>query len=69
MIQSSHELNRGKIEDFFSESVRLQYQWALRLANTYYQKPAARNYWDGCSTGGAQGLCWRRSTAKTSMDS
>ena len=56
VIQSSHELNRGKIEDFFTESVRMQYQWALRLANSYYQKPAARNYWDGCSTGGAHGL-------------
>ena len=56
VIQASHELNRGKIEDFFTESVRLQYHWALRLANSYYQKPAARNYWDGCSTGGAHGL-------------
>ena len=24
-------MNLGKIEDFFSESLRLQYQWALRL--------------------------------------
>ena len=56
VIQATHELNLGKIEDFFSESLRLQYQWALRLANTYYGKPAVRNYWDGCSTGGRQGL-------------
>ena len=56
VIQETHELNLGKIEDFFSESLRLQYQWALRLAEVYYQKPASRNYWDGCSTGGRQGL-------------
>src|SRR5262245_8194590 len=56
VIQATHELNLGKIEDFFSESLRLQYQWALRLAKSYYGKPAIRNYWDGCSTGGRQGL-------------
>ena len=56
VIQELNQLNLGKIEDFFSESLRLQYQWALRLANTYYGKPAIRNYWDGCSTGGRQGL-------------
>jgi hypothetical protein len=56
VIQASHELNVGKIQDFFSESLRLQYQWALRLASTYYGTPATRNYWDGCSTGGRQGL-------------
>ena len=56
VIQATHELNLGKIEDFFSESLRLQYQWALRLAERYYVKPASRNYWDGCSTGGRQGL-------------
>ena len=56
VIQATHELNLGKIEDFYSESLRLQYQWALRLAQSYYGKPAIRNYWDGCSTGGRQGL-------------
>ena len=50
------QLNLGTINDFFSESLRLQYQWALRLANTYYGAPSTRNYWDGCSTGGRQGL-------------
>jgi hypothetical protein len=56
VIQETHELDLGKIEDFFSESLRLQYQWALKLAQAYYAQPAARNYWDGCSTGGRQGL-------------
>jgi hypothetical protein len=56
VIQATNELNLGKIDDFFVDSARLQYQWALRLANAYYLKPAVRNYWDGCSTGGAHGL-------------
>jgi hypothetical protein len=56
VIQATHQLNYGKIEDFFSESLRLQYQWALKLAEAYYGTPATRNYWDGCSTGGRQGL-------------
>jgi hypothetical protein len=56
VIQETHELNLGKIGDFFSESLRLQYQWALRLAEVYYGRPANRNYWNGCSTGGRQGL-------------
>ncbi len=29
--------------------------WAKWLANKYYGQPAARNYWNGCSTGGRQG--------------
>ena len=56
VIQDTRELNVGKIQDFYSESLRLQYQWALRLANTYFGKPAARNYFQGCSTGGRQGM-------------
>jgi hypothetical protein len=56
VIQEARQLNEGKIRDFYSESLRLQYQWALQLANTYYGKPAARNYFSGCSTGGRQGM-------------
>ena len=69
MIQATHELNLGKIEDFFSESLRLHDQWALRLAESYYFKPAARNYWDGCSTGGRQGLVLASKDGRTSMGS
>jgi hypothetical protein len=56
VIQASNELNRGKVEDFYSESLRLQYEWALRLTNAYYGRPAFRNYFEGCSTGGRQAL-------------
>jgi hypothetical protein len=56
VIQATHQLNLGLIDDFFHESLRHQYQWALKLAASYYGTPAQRNYWDGCSTGGRQGL-------------
>ena len=56
VIQESNELNRGTIEDFYSESLRLQYQWALKLTDIYYGRPAGRNYFEGCSTGGRQAL-------------
>jgi Tannase and feruloyl esterase len=56
VIQATNQLNIGKINDFFHESLRHQYQWALRLAASYYGTRAQRNYWDGCSTGGRQGL-------------
>lgn len=56
VIQATHSLNYGKLEDFLIESLRQQYQWALSLARTYYGTPATRNYWSGCSTGGRQGL-------------
>jgi hypothetical protein len=56
VIQASHQLNVGKITDFASEAQHQQYLWALALAKQYYGQPATRNYWNGCSTGGRQGL-------------
>ena len=56
VVQESHTLNYGKLDDFLIESLRQQYRWALDLARTYYGTPATRNYWNGCSTGGRQGL-------------
>jgi hypothetical protein len=56
VIQEAHELNYGRLDDFLVESIRQQYQWALALTEVYYGRPATRNYWDGCSTGGREGL-------------
>jgi feruloyl esterase len=56
VIQDTHELNTGRLDDFLIESLRQQYQWALALTEVYYGMPASRNYWSGCSTGGRQGL-------------
>jgi Tannase and feruloyl esterase len=56
VIQATNQLDVGKIKDFASESYHQQYLWALALAKNYYGQAAARNYWNGCSTGGRQGL-------------
>lgn len=56
VIQATHTLNYGRLDDFLVESLRQQYQWALLLAKTYYGMAHTRNYWNGCSTGGRQGL-------------
>jgi hypothetical protein len=56
VIQATHELNYGRLDDFLRESIHQQYRWALALAETYYGLRATRNYWDGCSTGGREGL-------------
>jgi hypothetical protein len=56
VIQATHQLDYGKIRDFASESQHQQYLWALSLAKQYYSRPATRNYWNSCSTGGRQGL-------------
>lgn len=56
VIQETHELNTGRLDDFLNESIKQQYQWALKLAEDYYGAKPIRNYWNGCSTGGRQGL-------------
>ncbi len=56
VIQATHMLNLGMIDDFIYEGVHQQVEWGKALAEIYYGKPVFRNYWDGCSTGGRQGL-------------
>lgn len=56
VIQATNQLDVGKVQDFVLESQHQQYVWALWLANKYYGHAASRNYWNGCSTGGRQGL-------------
>src|SRR5579871_1543148 len=56
VIQDSHELDRGMINDFIYEGIHQQVEWSKALAKAYYGSPAQRNYWNGCSTGGRQGL-------------
>jgi tannase/feruloyl esterase len=56
VIQDTHQLNYGRLDDFLNESIHQQYKWSLALAETYYGMAATRNYWNGCSTGGRQGL-------------
>ena len=56
VIQATHQLDLGEINDFTTEAQHQQYVWAKWLAEKYYGQAALRNYWYGCSTGGRQGL-------------
>ena len=42
--------------DYAFRAVHVTVQAAKRLAGAYYDRPVAFSYWDGCSTGGRQGL-------------
>src|SRR5207247_8474491 len=42
--------------DYAFRAVHVTVQAAKRLAQAYYDRPIAFSYWDGCSTGGRQGL-------------
>jgi hypothetical protein len=56
VIQATHQLDVGKLNDFTNEAIHQQYTWAKWLADKYYGQPAIRNYWSGCSTGGREGM-------------
>jgi hypothetical protein len=43
------------INDFIRNGIKQQVLLSKHLAARYYAKPAAYNYWNGCSTGGRQG--------------
>src|SRR5882672_10634772 len=42
--------------DYSFRAVHVTARAAKRLARAYYDRPVAFSYWDGCSTGGRQGL-------------
>lgn len=48
--------NPQKVIDYAFRAVHLTADTAKRLAARYYGRPVAYSYWDGCSTGGRQGL-------------
>jgi feruloyl esterase len=56
VLDASNNLIWSQLEDFAYVSVIEQVRWAGRLAEAYYGTKASRNYWDGCSTGGRQGM-------------
>lgn len=51
-----NRLNTGRLEDFIVNGVAAQVEWATTLSETYYGRAPIGRYWDGCSTGGRQGL-------------
>lgn len=48
--------NYAKLVDYAFRAVHRTVDAAKQLAAAYYGRPAAYSYWDGCSTGGRQGL-------------
>ena len=56
VIQSKHILNTGKINDFFYASLAFQVIFTRKMARHYYSRAENYTYWNGCSTGGRQGL-------------
>jgi tannase/feruloyl esterase len=56
VLDQSNELLWWQVEDFITNSIIEQVRWAKRLANFYYGMNHTRNYWNGCSTGGRQGM-------------
>ncbi|MCW5774462.1 MAG: tannase/feruloyl esterase family alpha/beta hydrolase, partial [Rhodospirillaceae bacterium] len=48
--------NLQKQIDYAYRAVHLTAVTAKRLVHAYYDRPASFSYWDGCSTGGRQGL-------------
>lgn len=49
-------LNWGVIDDFFRNGVRQQVEWTRRITKLYYGMNPLYRYWNGCSTGGRQGI-------------
>jgi hypothetical protein len=56
VLDAQNQLQRERVRDFITDSLREQTEWSLKLAAAYYGMPAQRNYWNGCSTGGRQGF-------------
>jgi hypothetical protein len=56
VIQATNQLDRGKIIDYIIESIHQQVEWSKLVSLNYYNAKPTRNYWNGCSTGGRQGL-------------
>ena len=56
VLDAANNLIWSQLEDFAYVSVIEQVRWAARLAEAYYGTKHSRNYWDGCSTGGRQGM-------------
>jgi hypothetical protein len=56
LAPNPNRLNIGRLKDFIVDSLVAQVRWSKSIAGTYYGIAPIRNYWDGCSTGGRQGM-------------
>ncbi len=53
---ASFAVDPQKVADYAFRAVHLTALTAKTIATRYYDRPVAFSYWDGCSTGGRQGL-------------
>jgi feruloyl esterase len=56
VLDPGNELLWWQVSDFITDSLIEQVHWAKRLVKFYYGTEQTRNYWNGCSTGGRQGI-------------
>jgi hypothetical protein len=56
VLDASNNLIASQVTDFIKDSIIEQVRWSKRLAKLYYGMEQTRNYWNGCSTGGRQGM-------------
>jgi hypothetical protein len=56
VLDAKDNLNTTAITDFIDTSEVEQTVWLQRLAKVYYGTQPKRTYWNGCSTGGRQGM-------------
>ena len=55
-VNADGTYNLQFINDFIRNSLKQQVLFSKAVAQTYYGKKPAYNYWNGCSTGGRQGM-------------
>ena len=55
-INGKNEVNVQFITDYFTNAPGQEIIWSKKVATLYYGKAPLYNYWNGCSTGGHQGM-------------
>jgi hypothetical protein len=55
-IGGKNELNVQFINDYFTNAPGQEVIWSKKVASLYYGRKPLYNYWNGCSTGGHQGM-------------
>ena len=69
-VLSLGHLNRQYIQDWVYNGPQQEILWSKKVASLYYGRAPHYNYWNGCSTGGHQGMPWlKRSPANWTASS
>lgn len=56
VLNKDYSINQQQVKDFSWRAVHEMTLKSKALISAYYQQPAKYSYWNGCSTGGRQGL-------------